>query len=147
MAEKKKSYWEKRAAIREKSYQDGSGKTVEDVQKIYDKAFDNINAKLEKLGKRLEKVEEGEASYYLERSGLLKQIQDDVYEELRKVAEIERRQTAAHYAAVMDEAYYKTVFDIQKGTGFRYSFALLPKRAVNSALESVWLDHNYSKSV
>lgn len=45
------------------------------------------------------------------------------------------------------EGYYKTVYEIHKGTGIGVSFARLDDRTIEKAIKTDWLGSNYSKRI
>lgn len=149
MADKKPSYWERRALDREMAYQEGSGKTVEEIQRIYEKAFNDLEARIKKTEKKLDALKDDpdRAAAFINQSAELTWLEDDIYDIFAKAATIEKRVTTSRYTAAMQEGYYRTLFDIQKGVGAAYSFNLLPKRAIDAALNANWLNHNYSESI
>ena len=154
MANRKKrpsiAYWEQRAIDREAAYQAGSHKTIAEVQAAYDRAFEAIEQEIQKVEKQLAKrggYAAPDAQAYLARTNRLAKLQDDIWVELNQAAAIEKRATTARYISAMKEGYYRTVFDIQQGIGFAYSFNILPSRAIQAALNANWLNHNYSKSI
>ncbi len=46
-----------------------------------------------------------------------------------------------------NEAYYKSIFDIQQRTGLGFSFAALTPKAIDKVINSKWSGANYSDRI
>lgn len=87
MGEKKKSsgqayvyYWKKRALDREAVYQGGSEKTIAAMRRAYNRAFDNIESRIESAVRNLEAkggAAAPDAIAYYHRIRILEAIQDN----------------------------------------------------------------------
>lgn len=143
-------YWKRRALEREAVYQGGSKKTVAAMQRAYDRAFDNIQTRIEAAVRQLDKkggADAPDAEAYYHRIKTMEALQDSIYDECKQLERIERKVTGARYAEVMSEGYYRTMFDIQRGTKLGFDFVKLPKRAIQEAMLDGWKGRNYSKSI
>lgn len=75
-------------------------------------------------------------------------LQQNIDIELKKLANIEQDITKIRYVDTINEAYYHTMYDIQKGTGLGFSFAQIDNRTINLLLNEKWIDkQNYSQRI
>lgn len=144
------NYWSKRSLDREVLAQAKANLIVEDMQKAYDRAFFNIEKELTNAYVQLEKkggkdAEDAEA--YIARISRMERMQEVIYREFSELARIEIRKTEDFYKELIADSYFRAIFDIQKGTGLGFSFALIPKNAINEILSSKWKGRNFKDSV
>lgn len=75
-------------------------------------------------------------------------LQQNIDVELKKLANIEQDITKVRYVDTINEAYYHTIYDIQKGTGLGFSFAQIDNRTINMLLNEKWVDkQNFSQRI
>lgn len=65
----------------------------------------------------------------------------------RLIADAEIRLSTRGYIGTINEAYYRNMFDIQKGLGFRFDFAAMPTRVVEQILKNPWSGKSFSARV
>jgi SPP1 gp7 family putative phage head morphogenesis protein len=65
----------------------------------------------------------------------------------RLIADAEIRLSTRGYIGTINEAYYRNMFDIQKGLGFRFDFAAVPTRVVEQILKNPWSGKSFSARV
>lgn len=143
-------YWEERSTERESLYQAKANKTIAEVQKAYDRAFFNIEKEFLAATKQFElkggfSAEDAEA--YVYRMNRLKAMQKQVYSEFAKLRKIEERTSESFYADLIEDSFYRNIFDIQRGTGLGFTFNLIPQSTINEILRSKWKGRNYSDSI
>lgn len=143
-------YWEERSIERESLYQARANKTIAEIQKAYDRAFFNIEKEFLAASKQFElkggfSAEDAEAYAY--RMNRLKAMQKQVYAEFAKLRKIEERTPESFYAELIEDSFYRNIFDIQRGTGLGFTFNLIPENTINEILRSKWKGRNYSDSV
>lgn len=106
----------------------------------------NENIKDENLKKKL--LTKYNAPAYAYRISRLQELQDNINMEMYKLAELEQNITESRYIKTIDEAYYHTIYDIQKGTGYAFSFSHLNTNTLNLMLANKWIDNkNYSQRI
>ncbi|MDR1209231.1 MAG: hypothetical protein LBK41_02795 [Clostridiales bacterium] len=66
---------------------------------------------------------------------------------MKRLAAEERAIERERYADLLEEGYYRTLFDVSKGSKLAVNFALLPKAAVSAALGEGWLGSNFSRRI
>lgn len=143
-------YWARRAMEREAVYHTHAEKTLGTMQKVYKRAFGNIEAQARAAWRQLDAkggsmAEDAEAYYH--RLRVMDDLQRKIYTGCKKLENIERQVTAGSYAEVMKEGYYRNMFDLQRGTRLAFDFALLPQKAIEETMLANWKGRNYSKSI
>ena len=143
-------YWEERSTERESLYQAKANKTIAEIQKAYDRAFFNIEKEFLAASRQFElkggfSAEDAEA--YVYRMNRLKAMQKQVYTEFAKLREIEERTSESLYVDLIEDSFYRNIFDIQRGTGLGFTFNLIPEKSINEILRSKWKGRNYSDSI
>lgn len=72
-------------------------------------------------------------------------LQDNIDIELAKLVDKENIITKKHYVKTIDEAYYRTMYNTQKGTELAFSFAQLDQRTIDLMLNENWYNtENFS---
>lgn len=75
-------------------------------------------------------------------------LQQNIDIELKKLANIEQQITEIRYVDTIQEGYYHTIFDIQRGTGLGFSFAQIDNKTINLLLNENWIDKaNFSQRI
>lgn len=88
------------------------------------------------------------APAYAYRISRYEALQENIDVELKKLANIEQDITKIRYVDTINEAYYHTIYDIQKGTGLGFSFAQIDNRTINMLLNEKWINKkNYSQRI
>ena len=84
---------------------------------------------------------------YAYRIKRFEQLQKNIDEETTKLADFEQKQSKTHYTELAGEAYNRTMFDVQKGTGLSFSFAGMPKSRVEEVLKQNWSGKLFSERI
>ena len=84
---------------------------------------------------------------YAYRIKRFEQLQEDIDMKLSELADIEFNTTRNHYIDTVYEAYNRTMFDIQKGTGFGFQFSSMPIIRVAEILDNAWSGKHYSERI
>lgn len=88
------------------------------------------------------------ASAYAYRISRYEQLKSTIDIELKKLADIEKRITKSTYENIIEDGYYRSVYEIQKGTGLGFAFSQLDKKIVKTLLAEKWVDNtNYSSRI
>ena len=106
----------------------------------------NENIKDESLKKKL--LTKYNAPAYAYRISRLQELQDNINIEMYKLAKLEQNITESRYIKTIDEAYHHTIYDIQKGTRYGFSFSQLNSNTLKLMLANKWIDNkNYSQRI
>lgn len=85
-----------------------------------------------------------EGPAYQARLERLQQTQNQLDLTMRDVYKQEKIRNSSHYVDLGNEAYYRTIFDIQQRTGFGFSFAAIDHKVIDRVINSKWYGANYS---
>ena len=169
-------YWDERALRRLSTSEKQAEFTNNRIKKIYDKAYKNIQRELDsvymnyskttgldvqKLKELLTKKETDKVWKTLKRQGLsqyvmnnyksrisrLEQIQAQIYAKAKQIYTKEELEQRMCYKGVINDTYYKTVYDTQMGTGYAFGFSKLDNHTVNELLSERWSGKNYSERI
>lgn len=120
-------------------------KETETHQKNLLKVINN-NIKDEDLKKKL--ITKYNAPAYSYRISRLQALQENIDIELKHIAELEEEVTKLRYVNTIDEAYYRNIYDIQKGTGYGFNFSQLDTRTMDVLLKQKWIGNaNFSQRI
>lgn len=111
---------------------------------------DKLKAAVEKIADREKKSKIKaaiDAPAYKWRIGRLEALQRDIDRQCRELYGIEKNAVQSHLNGLCSEAYNRTMFDIQKGTGFGFSFAQMPDSRIDEILKNQWSGENYSSRI
>lgn len=88
------------------------------------------------------------APAYAYRISRYQALQNNIDIELKKLANIEQDVTKIRYVDTINEAYYHSIFDVQKVTGLGFSFAQIDNRTIELMLSEKWVDKtNFSQKI
>ena len=113
-------------------------------------SIQELMQKLQNGAKDTEKeqiIQKLEAPAYRARIERLEQIQSQLDQIMRNVYQQELALSTSHYAALAEEAYYKSVFNIQQRSGYGFSFAKVDQKMIDRLLKSRWSGKNYSTRI
>lgn len=176
MIMKKNSYWDKRALKRLSESEKLSEEYIKRIKKIYEQAYKNINKDIEsiyrnyskdtgldvqKLKELLTKSETEKTWEELKKQGLdkyvknnykarisrLEQLQAQIYAKAKRIYPKEELEQTMCYKGVINQSYYKAVYDTQIGTGYDFSFSKLDNNLINKVLNEPWSGKNYSERI
>ncbi|KJJ66695.1 minor capsid protein [Clostridium sp. FS41] len=77
----------------------------------------------------------------------LQQLQNQIDLTMRQVYGQEKARSTSHYVDLANEAYYRSIFDIQQRTGLGFSFAVIDHKAIDRVINSKWSGSNYSDRI
>ncbi len=127
------------------------GEAYELLNQMTDRAsIQELLQKLQNGAKDTEKeqlIQKLEAPAYRARIERLEQIQSQLDQIMRNVYQQELALSTSHYAALVEEAYYKSIFDIQQRSGYGFSFAKVDQKMIERLLKSRWSGKNYSTRI
>ena len=104
-----------------------------------------FNSKDETLKKYL--LSKANGLVYKERLTRQEALKEKIYIEAKKLADVETYQSTALHADIINEAYYRTMFDIQKGLEVGFDFAQIPAKTIKTILNNPWSGEQFSDRV
>ena len=66
---------------------------------------------------------------------------------MKSTYKLEKERSTRHYTDLMQDSYYKSIYDIQHGTGLAFSFAKISPKQIDRLLKSKWSGTNYSQRI
>ncbi|MBS5080668.1 MAG: minor capsid protein [Clostridiales bacterium] len=88
-----------------------------------------------------------ESPAYQARLERLQQTQNQLDLTMQNVYQQEKIKNTSHYVDLANQAYYKSIFDIQQRTGLGFSFNVVDAKAIDRVINSKWSGENYSKRI
>lgn len=88
------------------------------------------------------------APAYASRISHFEELRTNIDIELKKMANIENFITQEHYKNVIEEGYYRSIYEVQKYSGIGFDFSKIDNRTVNAILAEKWVDSsNFSERI
>ena len=88
------------------------------------------------------------APAYAFRISRYEQLRSTIDVELKKLAAIEKKITQDTYENIINDGYYRTIYEIQKGTTLGFSFSEIDTKTVKMMLSENWIDKaNFSERI
>ena len=173
---KTSTYWDKRAIKRLNEAEKSSETYIKRVKSIYNQAYKDIDRQLasiyrnysketgidiQKLKELLTRSETKKTWEQMKRQGLdkyikenykarisrLEQLQAQIYAKAKQIYPKEELENTMCYKGVVNQSYYKTMYDTQMGTGYNFNFATIDDNMVNAILQEPWSGKNYSERI
>jgi len=170
------TYWDKRAIKRLSEAEKHSEKYIKRVKAIYEQAYKDIDRQLasiyrnysndtgldtQKLKELLTRSETKKTWEQMKRQGLdkyikdnyksrisrLEQLQAQIYAKAKMIYPKEELQNTMCYKGVINQNYYKTMYDTQMGTGYAFNFATIDNNMIDALLQDPWSGKNYSQRI
>lgn len=88
-----------------------------------------------------------ESPAYAARIRNLEEKQNEIDRLMKSIYHIEKEQNTKHYVNLAQDAYYKSIYDIQKETGLAFSFSSVSPKQIDKVLKSNWSGSNYSQRI
>lgn len=174
--ERNGKYWDKRAIQRLTDAEKQSDEYIKRISKMYDRAqrniqrdIDNIYANYsnavgldvqslkilltksdtEKFWKKLKAqgLDKYVKQNYKARITRLERVQAQVYAKAKELYPQETELHTEHYRRVINDTYYKSIYDTQMGTGLDFAFSKIDDNMMNSLLSERWSGKNYSECI
>ena len=173
---KSNKYWDNRAIRRLTDAEKQSDAYIKRIQKMYDRANRNVQRDIEAVYARYSKKtgmdvqslkelltasESDKLWAEMKRKGLdkyvkgnykaritrLEQIQAQIYAKAKEIYPEEQLQHTKCYEDVINNSYYKAIYDTQMGTGLDFGFSKIDDNMVKALLNEPWSGKNYSKRI
>lgn len=173
---KTSTYWDKRAIKRLSEAEKSSETYIKRVKAIYEQAYRDINKQLisvyrnyssdtgisvSKLRQLLSRSETAKTWEEMKKQGLdkyikenyksrisrLEQLQAQIYAKAKQIYPKEELQNTMCYRGIINNSYYKTMYDTQMGTGYAFNFSTIDNNMVDALLKDPWSGKNYSERI
>ena len=170
------AYWDKRAIRRLTDAEKQGEEYIKRIQKMYDRASRNVQRDIEAVYARYSKktgldvqtlkqlltASQSEKTWAeMKRRGLdkyvkanykaritrLEQIQAQIYAKVKEIYTEEQLEHTECYKGVINDTYYKAIYDTQMGTGYDFAFATIDENMMSSLLNNPWSGKNYSARI
>ncbi|HFE9685137.1 TPA: minor capsid protein [Clostridium perfringens] len=86
-------------------------------------------------------------SPYKARITRLEALKESIYINTKLLSQEEFKLSTSDYIDNMNEAYYRNIFDIQKGIGLGFTFSEMPIDFIEEVLRNKWSGENYFKRI
>ena len=173
---KPSNYWDKRAIKRLTDAEKQSEAYIKRIQKMYDQANRNIQRDIENiyanyskatgldvqsLKTLLTKTETQKLWDELRAKGLdqyvkgnykaritrLEKLQAQLYAKVKELYPQEQKAHTDCYKGIINDSYYKAIYDTQMGTGLDFAFSNIDDNMVTALLNERWSGKNYSQRI
>jgi len=173
---KTSKYWDDRAIKRLTGAEKTSEQYIKQVQKMYDRAYRNINKEIETIYKSysndtgidvntlkqlLTKKETSKVFKELKAKGYDKYIKDNyksritrleqlkaqIYAKAKDVYSEEELISHKCYGEVYKNSYYRSIYDTQMGTGLDFGFSTIDNNLIETLLNERWSGKNYKQRI
>lgn len=84
---------------------------------------------------------------YKSRVTRLEALKESINLEYKKLADLEIQINTTQYINTINQAYYKNIFDIQKGIGLGFSFDRIPGQIIEGILKRPWSGKHFSDRI
>ena len=98
-------------------------------------------------GSRNDLIAELESSAYRSRIEHLKQLQNQLDYVMKNIYDQEKVISTSHYLDLANEAYYRTIYDMQQRTQAAFSFQHIDSKEIDKVVNSKWSGKNYSNRI
>ena len=176
MAKKTENYWDKRALSRLSEAEKMSEEHIKRIKRIYAKAYKDIEKDInnvyknyakdtgldvQKLKELLTRSETAKTWEQMRKQGLdeyvkanykarisrLEQVQAQIYAKAKLIYPKEELEQTMCYKGVVNQSYYKAVYDTQMGTGYAFTFSKIDQNLLDAVLNERWSGKNYKARI
>lgn len=136
-------------------YQTKYGLTENEARRLLNELRDktSLDELLQKLKNgssdmsRLELLKQLEAPAYQARLERLRQLQNQLDLVMTQIYSQEKQKSTSFYTDLGNEAYYKSMFNIQQQAGLAFSFSVIDPQMIDQVVNSKWSGKNYSERI
>lgn len=87
------------------------------------------------------------APAYSARITRLEALKESMYLRVKELADVEIQASTSHYMSTIKQAYYRNIFDLQKGIGLGFELAEIPSQVIEEILKTPWSGKHFSQRV
>ncbi len=136
-------------------YRLGSGLNEAEARRILNEVGNSINYdSLKKAYKRVKDpdlkktlLNQLNAPAYRARIERLQQLQDDLNTKCQELYKIETKAVENHLIDTTQNAYYRAMYDTQRGIGYGFGFAQMSEQGANEIIRNNWSGASYSSRI
>lgn len=140
--------------IFEKFAKDGN-LSIEEAKRILNEPiskaeWNEIKSKIKVIGDpriRRQTLNRLNAPAYSARITRLEALKENAYIQSKIVADAEITASIKGYMSTIKAAYFRTMFDVQKGLGVGFEFASMPTRVIEEILKNPWSGDHFSQRI
>lgn len=74
-------------------------------------------------------------------------LREQIYLQSKVIADVEITASTTGYIKLIKDAYFRTMFDVQKGLGVGFDFATIPQRTIETILKNPWSGEHFSQRI
>lgn len=117
---------------------------TKETKEFYNNLLEQIKS-ISDVDKKRELLSKYNAPAYSYRIERYQALQDNIDIELEKLIDKENIVTKKHYVNTIQEGYYHTIYNVQKGTNIGFSFSQIDNRTIKLMLNEKWYNtENFS---
>lgn len=118
-----------------------------EAKEFYDNLLEQINS-IDNVDVKRKLLAQYNAPAYAYRISRYQALQENIDIELKKLVQEECVISKKHYVDIINEGYYRSIFNVQKGTGIGFNFSQLDNRTINLILNENWYkSENFSQRI
>lgn len=118
-----------------------------ETKEFYDNLLKQINS-IDDVDVRRKLLAKYNAPAYAYRISRYQALQENIDIELKKLVQEECVISKKHYVDIINEGYYRSIFNVQKGIGIEFNFSQLDNRTINLILNENWYkSENFSQRI
>jgi SPP1 gp7 family putative phage head morphogenesis protein len=118
-----------------------------ETKEFYDNLLKQINS-IDDVDVRRKLLAKYNAPAYAYRISRYQALQKNIDIELKKLVQEECVISKKHYVDIINEGYYRSIFNVQKGIGIGFNFSQLDNRTINLILNENWYkSENFSQRI
>ena len=118
-----------------------------ETKEFYDNLLKQINS-IDDVDVRRKLLAKYNAPAYSYRISRYQALQENIDIELKKLVQEECVISKKHYVDIINEGYYRSIFNVQKGIGIGFNFSQLDNRTINLILNENWYkSENFSQRI
>lgn len=137
------------------TYRKGGGLSEAEARRILNDVGNDLNYDaLKKAYKRVKDpdlkkalLNQLNAPAYRARIERLQQLQEDLNTKCQELYKVETRAVENYLVDTTQNAYYRTMYDIQRSTGYGFSFAQMSMQEADEILRNNWSGASYSQRI
>lgn len=119
-------------------------------QKLSTKEIEHIRSRMhliqdEEIKRRL--TAQLDATLAEARISRLEAIREDIYIQVSRMADAELQHVTARYVEVIEEEFFRNMFDSQQYLGTAFSFSRIPVNTIRQILQDDWSGKHYSRRI
>lgn len=104
-------------------------------------------ARVQEPALKRELIARQSAPAYQYRMSRLQALQENIHAQVMRIADVELGESTAQFKATIRNAYGRSLFDLQRGTGYGFSVVQISTGALEEILRNPWSGEHYSSRI